>query len=348
MDATELVCTLRLSLISPQPRQLPPPPLTNHIHNHVSSRPSFKHPMSQVIFLNSPASGGITLAALAYGDPWLGALSAVGTVAAAASAHACRLDSGAISAGLMGYNGCLVGCAFSVFLDLPAWSSTAALATVAGAALTAPLAAALKPACGNVPQFTLAFNFATLSALFAVRPLAGAAAADPAATLSAMEWMCAPLVGVSQIFVVNDALSGAAILAAIALYSPQCAAHTLMGSAVGMGTALACGAPAAEIGMGLWGFNSALTALAVSVFFVPGIPSYALATGGAAASAYVFGGGKVAMGTALGVPALTLPFCAVAAGCHLLSHAQIPGLELAIAPHSPEKNEAPPPPGARY
>ena len=85
-----------------------------------------------------------------------------------------------------------------------------------------------------------------------------------------MEWMCAPLVGVSQIFVVNDALSGAAILAAIALYSPQCAAHTLMGSAVGMGTALACGAPAAEIGMGLWGFNSALTALAVSVFFVPG------------------------------------------------------------------------------
>ena len=297
--------------------------------------------VGQVIFLNSPTSGAVTLAALGFGDPWLGTLAALGTVTATASAHACRLDAGAISAGLMGYNGCLVGCAFSVFLGLPAWSPSAALATIAGAAASAPLAAALKPACGSVPQFTLAFNFTTLSALFALRPLAGAAPADPAATLSAMEWACAPLVGVSQIFVVNSALSGAAILGAIALYSPACAAHTLLGSCVGVGTALACGAPASEIGMGLWGFNPALTALAVSVFYVPAAPSYALATGGAAASAVLFGGAKVAMGSAFCVPALTLPFCAVAAGNHLLSHANIPGLVLAAAPHSPERNAPP-------
>ena len=93
--------------------------------------------------------------------------------------------------------------------------------------------------------------------------------------------------------------------------------------------------------MGLWGFNPALTALAISVFFVPAAPSYALATGGAAATAVLFGGAKVAMGGAFGVPALTLPFCAVAAGCHLLSHSNIPGLLLAASPHSPEKNEPP-------
>ena len=45
-----------------------------------------------------------------------------------------------------------------------------------------------------------------------------------------------------------------------------------------------------------------------------------------------------AIGAAAGCPALTLPFCAVASGCHLLGGAA-PGLELAASPHSPEKNE---------
>ena len=297
--------------------------------------------VGQVIFLGSPACGALTLGALLWGDLWLGTLAGVGAATATAAAKACRLDAGAISAGLMGYNGCLVGCAFSVFLGNPAWSPTTLVATLAGAAASAPIAAALKPACGSVPQFTLAFNIATLSALFAVRPLAGAAAADPAGTISALEWLSAPLVGISQIFVVNDAISGAAILAAIGLYSPMAAGHTLLGSCVGVGTALACGAPAADIGAGLWGFNPALTSLAVSVFFVPSTPSYVLATGGAAATSVLFGGAKVAMGGALGVPALTLPFCAVAAGTHLLAHSGVPGLVLAAAPHSPEKNAPP-------
>lgn len=122
------------------------------------------------------------------------------------------------------------------------------------------------------------------------------------------------------------------------LWSPACAAHTLLGSCVGVGTALAIGAAPAEIGAGLWGFNPALTALAVSVFFVPSTQSYALATGSSAATAVLFGGAKVAMGTAFGVPALTLPFCAVAAGNHLIAMGGARGLVLAAAPHSPEKN----------
>ena len=340
-------CTLRAPIASTLRRGLctAPTSLSDKADEQLSPKlPSFVNEtltgVGQVIFLGSPSAGAVTLAALTYGDPWLGTLAALGTVTATASAHACRLDPGAISAGLMGYNGCLVGCAFSVFLGLPAWSPAAAAAAVMGAAVSAPVVAALKAACGNVPQFTLAFNICTLSALFAVRPLAGAAPADPATAISAMEWICSPLVGISQIFVVNDAISGALILGAIGMYSPMCAAHTLLGSCIGVGTGLALGAPAAELGMGLWGFNPALTALSVSVFFVPGMPSYALATGGAAATAALFGGAKVAMGTALGVPALTLPFCAVAAGCHLLhqSSAASTGLLMAANPHSPEKN----------
>lgn len=219
---------------------------------------------------------------------------------------------------------------------------SAVLATASGAALSVPIVAALPRLCGSVPQFTLAFNITTLSALVCLRPLDGAPAADPSVALSAMEWACAPLIGVSQIFVVNDALSGAMLLGAIGMYSPASAAHTLLGSCVGMATALACGAAPAEIGMGLWGFNSALTALAVSVFFVPSPKSYALATGGAAATALAFAGSKGLMATALGCPALTLPFCAVASVCHLMP-SLVPALGLvhAAEPHSPEKNKPP-------
>ena len=321
-----------------------PPTYAEKMDDNMNLPPRFDEVLrgvGQVIFLNSPAAGTAVLAALTYGDPWLGTMAALGTISATASAHAWKADSDAISAGLMGYNGCLVGCAFSVFLGNPTGSLTTALATVAGAAATAPLASMLKPLCGSVPQFTLAFNFTTLTALFAVQPLKGAAAADPATTISAMEWLCSPLVGVSQIFVVNDALSGAAILGAIGMYSPMCAAHTLLGSCVGVATGLVCGAPATEIGAGLWGFNPALTSLAVSVFFVPSMQSYALATGSAAATALLFGGAKAVMGGVFGVPALTLPFCAVAAANHLLvQNYSIAGLALAAAPHSPERNAA--------
>ena len=299
--------------------------------------------VGQVVFCNSAASGGMILAALGYADPWLGALAALGTATATGTARLISLDDGMVSNGLAGYNGCLVGCAFSVFLGLPAWSPTAAIATVAGAAASAPLAAALKPMCGSVPQWTLSFNIATLSALTALRPLAGAAPADPSVAISAMEYALSPLVGVSQIFVVNDPICGALLLGGIGMYSPACALHTLGGSVIGVATAVALGAAPTEIGMGLWGFNPALTSLAVSVFFVPGAASYALATGGAAATAVLFGGAKVAMGTALGVPALTLPFCATASACYLLHTGAggVPGLVLAAAPHSPEQNAPP-------
>jgi len=312
-------------------------------HRNQSTLPPFADQVlrgsGQVLFLNHPGCGGMLLGALGYGDPWLGVLATLGTASSTATARALGVDSDTISAGLMGYNGCLVGCAFSVFLGQPAWSPASAAATALGAAATVPLAVALKPLCGSVPQFTLAFNIATLAVLgTVVRPLADAAPADPTVVLSTTEWLCAPLVGISQIFVVNDAGAGAMTLGAIALYSPACAVHALLGSCTGIATGLACGAPPSEIGMGLWGFNPALTALAVSVFFVPGPASYALATGGAAATALCFAAAKGAMASAFAVPALTLPFCTVASACHLLPHLLPNVFVHAAVPHSPERN----------
>ena len=56
------------------------------------------------------------------------------------------------------------------------------------------------------------------------------------------DWIASPLVGISQIFVVESAISGAIILAGIAVYSRECAAHTLLGSSIGIATGYVLGA----------------------------------------------------------------------------------------------------------
>eukprot|EP00747_Dinoflagellata_sp_TGD_P167708 gnl/TRDRNA2_/TRDRNA2_192632_c0_seq1.p1 gnl/TRDRNA2_/TRDRNA2_192632_c0~~gnl/TRDRNA2_/TRDRNA2_192632_c0_seq1.p1 ORF type:complete len:430 (-),score=52.80 gnl/TRDRNA2_/TRDRNA2_192632_c0_seq1:384-1673(-) len=298
--------------------------------------------VGQVLFLNSPVCGGLILAALAVGDPWLASLATIGTLSATLAARGLKFDADWIKNGLAGYNGCLVGCAFAVFLGQPAWAPAVALGTVAGAAVSAVVANKLGPLMPRgVPQWTLPFNFTTLSVLGYFRPLADAPEM-PARFLSELttsEWLLSPLVGISQIFVVNNPLSGALILAAIGYYSRGCAGATLLGSSLGVVTAAAIGVNGSEIVMGLWGFNPALTSLAVSVFFVPTMNSLALSAGGAVSTAVMFGGMKTVMASTAAVPALTMPFCVVASGCYLARG--LPGLVHAASPHSPELNKPP-------
>jgi len=250
------------------------------------------------------------------------------------------MDAATVGSGLAGYNGCLVGCAFAVFLGGPVWA--APLATVAGGAASAFVSAAIRPMMGSVPQWTFAFNATTLAALAAVRPLAGnaaSAAADSVAAVPPDAAVTAPLSGVAQIFVSSSPLTGALVLVGMGWFSPGCAAHTLLGATIGAGTGALLGAPIVEICDGVWSFNAALSSLAVGVFFVPSRASLALSTYAAASATVLFGGLKVACAEAFGVPCLTLPFCVVASGCYLLPQS-VPALVLAAAPHSPERNRA--------
>ena len=315
--------------------------------------------VGQVIFLNSPTSGLIILGGLTIGDPYLAALAAAGTVSATAAANIGGLDKNAIHDGLSGYNGCLVGCAVSVFvsplpeslqLEYPLCMTAVVsglAATVVGGAASPFVAAALKPAVGSVPQWTLAFNFVTLTMLLRTRPFAGAMPAGPPTPVMSLPSdqllsmvLNAPFKGISQIFVVDSSLSGATLLGGIALYSPGLAAHTLLGTTIGATSGAYMGADAGEIGIGLWGFNSALTSIGVGVFFCHSKQTVALSAGGAFATAALFGALKTVFG-GWDAPCLTLPFCVTMSGCYLLKDA-IPGLILARNPQSPEKNKPPP------
>ncbi|CAE8595764.1 unnamed protein product, partial [Polarella glacialis] len=279
----------------------------------------------QVVFCNSPASGALIGLGLLHGNPWLAGLAGVGCVSATVTARLAGMEAGSIGAGIMGYNGALVGCCFSVFLLGGApMIEPAILATAAGGAASAFVTAALGKVLTSVPQWTLAFNATALAVLLFVRPFADTEQEVPPSTavsaLSAADWGTALLTGVSQIFLVNDPFSGALVLAGIAAYSPLMAAAALAGSLLGLGTAVATGADAAEVRNGLWGFNPALTCLAVSVFFVPlGISPLVLACGGAVATALLTAYMKDIFGSVLQVPSLTLPFCAVASACYLLA-----------------------------
>jgi urea transporter len=297
--------------------------------------------IGQVIFLNSPTSGGVLLGGLALGDPYLASLAALGAVTATGTAQVTNLDKGPLKDGLWGYNGCLVGCAAAVFG--PASVVVATTSTIMGAAATPLVAASLKETF-NIPQWTFAFNIVTLTSLLRTRPLLPpaeeAATTTDVATAAALglgDLLASPFTGISQIFVVESALSGAVICYGIGMYSPGLAGHAVAGSVIGTLVGALVGADVLELSMGLWGFNSALTSMAVGTFFVHSTPVLALSAGGAAATAAAFGAMKTVFG-AYGVPCLTLPFCFTMSACYLL-HKQIPGLMLAKNPHSPEKNE---------
>ena len=294
--------------------------------------------VGQVIFLNNQQSGMILLGGLAYGNPWLASMAAWGSLVSTSTAHMAGLDRDKLNAGLYGYNGCLVGCASAVFVD------PTLLATTVGAMLCPFVGVALDKAVRTTPQWTLAFNAVTLSMLLRSKPLhvvagEGGASSSSAVveSVSVMDLLSGPLKGISQIFVVESSVSGLAVLGGIALYSPLLAAHALMGSTLGTLVGAALAAPSSELATGLWGFNSALTSMAIGVFFVPNRESTVLSVGGAAVTAILFGAIKTVMGDALGAPALTLPFCATATGCYWLA-GNVHGLMLAKDPHSPEKN----------
>lgn len=337
-----------------------------------SSRPLLEHTstgIGQVIFLNSPKCGAILLGSLAIGDPFVALLGGVGAVSSTAFANAVcdEKNNKATSTanGLLAYNGCLVGCATAVFIaPFPTETSsimlqasslaTALSVTAAGSSTATMLTLSLREQLfTTMPQWTVAFNLVTLTMLLRIQPflpthtitdeegtVSTAIATTPSTTSTLDMILLAPWKGLSQIFVVESTLSGIGIASAIALYSPGLAGHAIMGSTLGALTGwLVYGASPAEVAMGLWGFNSALTSLGAGVFFVHSPATVVLSASGAIVTASVFAALQTVFGYVYS-PCLTLPFCLTMSACYgLVANQSVKGLVLAADPHSPERNE---------
>ena len=290
--------------------------------------------VGQVCFMNNPVTGLAILVAMIVAEAWLGFAGALGVIASTATAIALGMDRGAVRAGLFGFNGVLVGAAFSLFLQ-PDWDVVVMVWIVVVAALSSILHAALANVfigAWGVPPFTLSFNFLTLIFLigalnFANGRVGGLVApadaqvtegkvsnalrsAADAATANNIEGVAnAVLRGIGQLFFANSVVSGLIIVVGILVCSRIAAIFALIGSAVGMLTGLAVGASGVAIYNGLWGFNSFDAALAIAgVFYVLTWRSGVLAVFCAVFAALLFGA-LVSLFTPWGLPALTLPFC---------------------------------------
>ncbi|CAK8993394.1 Urea transporter 2 (Solute carrier family 14 member 2) (Urea transporter [Durusdinium trenchii] len=328
--------------------------------------------MGQVVFCNSSLSGVFIAGALMLGDPQTGVMALLGCSSATLLARSVGLERGFVSDGLAGYNGALVGCALSVFQPalplMPAalgalgpFSSGALgdlLLTLLVGGLSAPVAAKLGPLMAPVPQWTVVFNVLALTVLSGCaaikylsspqspskprkpkqpkqRDLIRLIKEHPSHFIG--DLIEAMMVSVSQIFVVNSPLTGLLITVGIFCYSPAAAGLTLGGAMLGNLSALISGIDYDQVMEGLWGYNAALSSLAVGIFFVPrGLPYAGLVAAGAVGSTMVTVAVKQLMDLA-DLPCMTVPFCLMASACFLLG-GRVPGLVHAKAPHSPEVN----------
>ncbi|XP_055994035.1 urea transporter 1 [Sorex fumeus] len=281
--------------------------------------------ISQVVFINNPISGILILVGLLVQSPWLALNGCVGTVVSTLTALLLSQDRAAIAAGLHGYNATLVGILMAVFSDKGEYFWLL-LIPVTLMSMTCPI---FSSALGSVfckwdlPVFTLPFNMALSMYLLATghyNPFFPTILFTPVSTVPNVTWseLSAPLllkavpVGISQIYGCNSPWTGGIFLCAIFLSSPLICLHAVIGSLLGIVAGLSLSAPFENIYAGLWGFNSALSCIAIGgMFMALTWQTHLLALACALFTAY-FSISMSHMMAVFGLPACTWPFCLAA------------------------------------
>lgn len=290
----------------------------------------------QVMFQNSPWTGLFFLLGIAWAS-WradtpevvIGALTGLCTgTLAACLLHAPREE---IDAGLHGYNGILVGCALPVFFGsgLMCWAlvvagaffSTVIMMAVSGFLRSWRVSAMTGPFVFTTWFILLSsYSFAHISiaALPAPAPpsqISGALALTPGPEALFL----ASFTGISQVFLIDNAVTGVIFLAGIAASSPFAALLGWGGSVLAIAAALVLGADGQSIEAGLYQFSAVLTAIGLgSVFYRTSRSVLAYAFLGTAFTVVAQGALNAAL-SPLGIPTLTFPFV-IAAWLFLLPH----------------------------
>lgn len=278
----------------------------------------------QVMFQQSAWSGlifliGIFWGAFAAGAPQVAYGALVGLVASSFAGWIIGEHVGDGQAGLWGFNGILVGCAFPTFLaPVPLmWISL-----ICCAMLTTWMRRAFNNITAQFGINSLTFPFVALTWTFllSARLLTATPLADmdsPALIVhigGEVEWTLAAMVtywlkGISQVFLINNAITGVIFLAGLAVCSIWAAIYAAASSALALLVALVYAADPADITAGLFGFSPVLTGIAVGTVFYRVTWKSALWTmAGVIATVFIQAGMDTLM-LPWGIPTLTGPFC---------------------------------------
>ncbi|NWI48988.1 UT2 protein, partial [Calyptomena viridis] len=277
---------------------------------------------SQVMFVNNPLSGLIILVGLFIQSPWWMLTGFTGTIVSTLTALALSQDRSAISAGLHGYNGILVGLLMAVYSDKGDYYWWL-LPPVAVISMACPV---LSSALGSIfskwdlPVFTLPFNIAVtlyLAATGHYNPFFPTTLIKPVAAVPNITWSAinVPLllqsipVGVGQVYGCGNPWTGGIFLVALLLSSPMICLHAAIGSTVGMFAALSIASPFDSIYLGLHNYNCALACIAIGgMFYALTWQTHLLSLACALFCAY--SGAALANAlSVLGLPVCTWPFC---------------------------------------
>ena len=290
----------------------------------------------QVMFQNSPWTGLLFLLGIAWGS-WqadrpeiiTGALTGLCTgTLAACLLHAPREE---IDAGLHGYNGILVGCALPVFFGSGplCWAlvfAGAFFSTVIMMAVSVFLRSWKVSAMTGPFVFTTWFILLSSYGFSHISIAALPSPALPSQISGAMAMVPGPeallkasLAGISQVFLIDNAVTGVIFLAGIAASSLPAALLGWAGSVLAMATALFLGADGRSVEEGLYQFSAVLTAIGLgSTFYSPGWRVMLYAFLGTVFTVVAQGALNAAL-SPLGIPTLTFPFV-IAAWLFLLPH----------------------------
>lgn len=251
------------------------PPERRRILDHLLTVP---RGIAQVEFQSDHRTGLVFLLALFAGGWRFGLFALLGTVVATLTAYLLGVRwRDRIAPGLEGFNGALIGVALALYLEAR-WTTVAlvVLGAIAGSVLTAALRTLLAPY--DLPTFTAPFCVVTTVIVLGgpafSRVWAGhAGTAPPSATApgTTMTWTYlwqGTLNGIGQVFFQNAWYVGAIFLIGLFLAGWTTGLVALASSLIGLLTGWALGAQAADLGAGLYGYNSVLTGLALFGTFI--------------------------------------------------------------------------------
>lgn len=252
--------------------------------------------VAQVDFMPSALCGVFFVAAL-FASGWqYGLYGLLGAAVGTATAYLLGIDRTLITAGLRGFNGCLVATAFAVFLGAGHLSTF--LLAVAGSSLVVVVTSAVATFLGswNLPTFTLPFCLVASVMTVAAPGFANvwhagqglAALPEAASGTTSLSWSDiwhAFLGNIGQIFFMPQWYVGLLFLAGIFVANRLAGVMACVGSATGLLVSWMLGAPAAGVAQGLMGYNAVLVAMALcGVFVAPSAVSFVYAVAGAGAA----------------------------------------------------------------
>lgn len=285
--------------------------------------------IGQVVFQNNTLSGAVILGALFYNSWIYGSIAILGVAASTLAAFALKADREMIKAGLFGFNGALVALCLVAFTseDFRTGAVPSALMTVYiifGSALSTIVLQAMANILApyRVAALTGPFVLVGWMFLFAVlkfehldagpliKPISPEDFPD-SVTYTLPTWYMGIGNAIGQIFFQDNWISGYLILIGIAINSRIGAVMALVGAVTAALAAVISGGPEGAIRDGLFGYNAALTAMALcGVFLAVNTASVLYAVFGAIISTWLWASIAIFLGP-ISMPVLTSTFVLV-------------------------------------